>query len=90
MRYTGSGNGAAPAGGDRGAGDTYFQGKICSRYVLLEICCASMVRYKVCRLREHRWVGLRRGRMRSPTLVFHVLRYVGLFFLIVTNGTDGI
>lgn len=35
--------------------DTYFIVKICSRYVLLGICCASMVKYKVCRLLEHRW-----------------------------------
>ena len=57
MRYTGSSNGAAPTGVamDR---VTYFKLKMCSRYVLLEICCASMVRYKVCRLLEHRLVGL--------------------------------
>ncbi len=34
---------------------TYFKVKICSRCVLLGICCASMVRYKICRLLEHRW-----------------------------------
>lgn len=56
MNYTGSGNGAAPAGKRVDiVRNTYFKGKICSRCVLLEICCASMVRYKIYRLLEHRW-----------------------------------
>jgi hypothetical protein len=49
---------------------TYFRTKMCSRYILLGICCASMVKYKICRLLEHRLKGLLQERMRQPYCIF--------------------
>ncbi len=69
---------------DRG---TYFKGKICSRYVLLEICCASMVRYKVCRLLEHRLVGLSQAMNAQPHSCLLVYCDKSAFFL---NGYESV
>ncbi len=49
---------------------TYFRIKMCSRYVLLGICCASMVKYKICRLLEHRLVGLSQATNAQPHCIF--------------------
>ena len=63
-------------------GGTYFKVKICSRYVLLEICCASMVRYKICRLLEHRLVGLSQARNAQPHSCLSVYYYKSASFFV--------
>ena len=65
-----------------------FQRKICSRYVLLEICCASMVRYKVCRLLEHRSVGLSQARNAQPHACLSVYYYKSASFF--RNGYEAV